>query len=389
MMNPTKWYYDIQMNWDSFDDTRSRNIVYENEYVSSWTSNLAPNTIESAREKARPITVSESNIYNITQTIAETFEIYCRYEYGYDDNYHIISKKVIFYNNYMNEDNMISFTYPYGAKKVSREMDATEITTKMYVRPQDDDAVVSGQISIADCPANKTKEDYILNFDYMYNIGAITQEQYDAIFQFEKNVRALNIELEDLSLEINALEKEKIEQSALVKIYEEAKELDKEQVDYNNALFNKLTQESNGYIIRGSTNPHSTYIKTDTSGNYYIKFSDEDKGIDPNYVMVFRGYNSAKQTFRNLIPDTHYTITLDSNGFADKIMLNNNFTKAFTTDVNDTDVDTDNWTTSTITATNREVSSESLLVYLVYKYKPVLYYEKVNQIWLKKSKEDD
>jgi len=54
------------MNWDSFDTTRASDVVYENEYTSSWTSNLRPNTVESMREKARPIDINESNIYNIT-----------------------------------------------------------------------------------------------------------------------------------------------------------------------------------------------------------------------------------------------------------------------------------------------------------------------------------
>jgi len=34
----------------------------------------------------------------------------------------------------MNEDNVVDFTYPYDSEKVSREMDSTEIVTKMFVR---------------------------------------------------------------------------------------------------------------------------------------------------------------------------------------------------------------------------------------------------------------
>jgi len=35
-----------------------------------------------AREKARvSVDIKESNIYNITQTLAETFGVFCRYEY--------------------------------------------------------------------------------------------------------------------------------------------------------------------------------------------------------------------------------------------------------------------------------------------------------------------
>jgi len=43
-----------------------------------------------------------------------------------------------------------------------------------------------------DSDANKTKEDYILNFDYMHKIGGITDEQYAAVAEFEKEIRAIN-----------------------------------------------------------------------------------------------------------------------------------------------------------------------------------------------------
>jgi hypothetical protein len=54
------------MNWGSFNGARSTKIVYENEYVSSWTEELVPLSLVSAREKYRPIDANESNIYNIT-----------------------------------------------------------------------------------------------------------------------------------------------------------------------------------------------------------------------------------------------------------------------------------------------------------------------------------
>ena len=105
-IDPTRWYYKIDMHWDSFNGTsanRDSNIVYEEEFASSWSSTLIPQEIEAYKEKARPVKASESNIYNITQTIAETFEIYCRYEYGYDENYHINSRTIIFYNNFIRD----------------------------------------------------------------------------------------------------------------------------------------------------------------------------------------------------------------------------------------------------------------------------------------------
>jgi len=99
------------MNWDAFADGKQRDphIVYEEEYTSSWDNDLRPLAFENFREKARSIEVEKSNLYNITKTIAEKFEIFCKYEYMYDENYHIIGRKVVFYNNFM-QDGLGSIT---------------------------------------------------------------------------------------------------------------------------------------------------------------------------------------------------------------------------------------------------------------------------------------
>jgi len=73
-LDPNKWYYDIRMYWPSNTSAiRLSNKIYENEYVSSWSDSLVATKIEAMREKERTVSVENSNIYNITQTIAETF----------------------------------------------------------------------------------------------------------------------------------------------------------------------------------------------------------------------------------------------------------------------------------------------------------------------------
>jgi len=74
-------------------------------------------------------------------------------------------------------------------------MDSTDLTTKLYVLKVDDDTTLQGFHSIMDSEANKTKEDYILNFDYLHEIGTISDEQYEEIGIYEKKVRQLNDEL--------------------------------------------------------------------------------------------------------------------------------------------------------------------------------------------------
>jgi hypothetical protein len=63
---------------------RDEETIYEKPYVSNWDVNnnkLQPIAIESFIEKARYIDCSGSNKYNITQDIAQAFEVFCVYEY--------------------------------------------------------------------------------------------------------------------------------------------------------------------------------------------------------------------------------------------------------------------------------------------------------------------
>jgi len=55
-------------------------------------------------------------------------------------------------------------------------MDSTDVSTKMFVRSVENGDVYSNLISIMECDANYTKEDYIMNFDYLHDIGTITDE---------------------------------------------------------------------------------------------------------------------------------------------------------------------------------------------------------------------
>jgi len=50
----------------------------------------------------------------------------------------------------------------------------------------------SDTVTIMDVDANKTKEDYLLDFDYLHDIQAITDEQYEAIKEFEVEMHKLN-----------------------------------------------------------------------------------------------------------------------------------------------------------------------------------------------------
>lgn len=203
------WNYRIDMDWSMYGNSgRENDKVYEDEYISDWkTENdiIKPISIANAREKARIPSCEKSNVYNITQELAELFNVFCRYEYSYDNNGHITGRTCVFYNNFLMDNNPMDIFYNFDTDEISREMDCSELITKMYVVPIDDTSRLSGQINIMECDANKMREDYLLNFDYMYSIGAIDDIQYKEIEEYESAIRQCNLQLEQLSSEINQL----------------------------------------------------------------------------------------------------------------------------------------------------------------------------------------
>lgn len=204
--NRRDWGYEVRMDYreEIGREGLSSEKVYEDRYVASWTvvdDQIQPTRWELGKEKARTtFDIKESNIYNITQEIAEAFGVFCKYEYEHDYNYHITKRTVVYYNNFLNEEaGVIDLTYPYNTNNITREMDSTDLITKMYVQSVDDELTDEGTVSITSVEANKMKEDYLLNFDYLYNIGTISQEQYDGIKEFEVEIRKLNEKFEKYS----------------------------------------------------------------------------------------------------------------------------------------------------------------------------------------------
>ena len=201
------WTYEIQMDYAPYADmTLDSSKIYKDAFVSAWDARggnrLIPATIEPPFERYVIIEGSESNRYNLLITIAEQFRVFCKFKYQYDDNYHIIGRKVIFYNNFIADKNgFIDLTYGYETKNLIREMDGVGLVSKMFVKPLSDSGLLTGEISIIESTANRSAEDYLLNFDYLYNIGTITDEQYAEIEPYEQSMRILNEDLEDLTNE--------------------------------------------------------------------------------------------------------------------------------------------------------------------------------------------
>lgn len=318
----TNWSYSIQMDWsivdgiiDQYEEGATRysdlteeqratlnsnresnglrrhDRIYEDAYVSSWSiSNnaLIPAAVVESAEKLRMVEGNESNRYNLLQSIAEAFEVYTKYKYYYDKNYHIIGREVIFYNNFLDENNTIDLTYDYDTQSISRELDAADIVTKMYVKTLDDESYPSGLASIMDTEANKTGEDYILNFDYLYDIKTISDEQYAAIKTFEKDIANLNKQIKPLDTSIIKLEEElldaEIARDNALALMKEAKENITFITDQLKAITNDSNYSATVTVVK--ENPAFIFLSKQES-NYLGKFGSQFSGIVPGTVKVY------------------------------------------------------------------------------------------------------
>ena len=199
---------------------RDETVIYENPYVADWdvvNNKLSPVSVVSFKEKARYIDCSNSNKYNITQSIAEAFEVFCIYEYTCEPNGHFkktyfdeagniwTGKKVIFFNRAIKSDNPYVINYQHNLNTISRIVDSSELYTKMYVNPIASETMDTGYVSIADTSLNPLLDDFILNFDYLYKIGSINDIQKAEIESYEIKTHLLNkqiIEVENEGAEL-------------------------------------------------------------------------------------------------------------------------------------------------------------------------------------------
>lgn len=131
-------------------------------------------------EKIRSITVSESNRFNIIQTLCETFECWAKFtiehneatgEILLDENYR--QKKWVSFHNYIGQDNDRGFRYGINLKSIQRTLDSEQIVSKIVVKSNSNEFAQNGFCTIARAQDNPTKENFLLNFNYYIQQGLL------------------------------------------------------------------------------------------------------------------------------------------------------------------------------------------------------------------------
>jgi hypothetical protein len=114
-------------------------------------------------------------------------------------------RTAVFYNRAIKTDNPFTLDYQKNLQSISRTCDSTEVYTKLFVDPIQSDTMTDGYVTIANTEANPLMDEFILNFDYLYSKGSITEYQKNFIDEYSIETHKINEALRSYGERINLL----------------------------------------------------------------------------------------------------------------------------------------------------------------------------------------
>lgn len=271
----TDWGYEVRMNYSGIGANRDSSKIYEDDNIISWSETddgLKPVYNSEPIEKQRFPSITESNKYNITQDLAELFEVFIRYEFLYEDSanpFKITRGMVILYNE-IPEYTEYAITYRDNETGLSKTSNSEDITTKLYVPEIETEYSDNGYISIADAPNNVTKDNFILNFDYFAQSGQLTTRQINAIPKYQTDIRTINTKINNNSTVRNSIENKIIDYE--IEVNSIASKIQSAQ-DIINDYSDKLSSVNSGLSTNVLTDTKIAYIvNEDSNHNLYVNF---------------------------------------------------------------------------------------------------------------------
>lgn len=148
----------------SADDHVGTNQFYEKDRIIDYDDDNNEIKKETYDIKERIIKSEKSNRWNLTQDLCEIFEIWADYKITYEKG-KVVSKTIIFRND-IPEDALFSVKYEKNLQNITRQVDDSQIVTKMYVTPLTNPNTDDGVVAIAKNDKNFLKENYILDFSW-------------------------------------------------------------------------------------------------------------------------------------------------------------------------------------------------------------------------------
>ena len=267
-------------------------------------------------EKNLSISVSKSNRFDILQTIAETFECWVDLVVEHDENGYIIydgegnPEKYVFLKEFAGKDNWAGFKYGINLNSIEREINSTEIVTKLIVEQSQSDYVDEGFVSIASAPSNVSGEAYILNFDYYYNQNLLNRDEAEADrLNFVSGLTQINQQLKEKEKLRRDLENSLTEVGSKRNTYTELVDSSKSNKTEALGEFEKLTNrtyeeyqqlqtDSQTKKFQGNLYIPTEDVEVDVKKTYYIYENEEIKPVD-----ITDKVNPQSLGYYELLPD--------------------------------------------------------------------------------------
>lgn len=135
--------------------------------------------------RIRTLAIEKSNRFNIIQEASKVFEMYPVFYTNYENTGKVklneqgeLDKNVFFITE-KGKVNQLGFRYEKNLASMSRSIDSSSITTKLYVENVDSELNDEGVCSIALAEDNISRNSWILNFDYYVKMGNLDKEQLE------------------------------------------------------------------------------------------------------------------------------------------------------------------------------------------------------------------
>lgn len=240
--------------------------------------------------RIRTLQQSKSNRFNLIQELCKVFEFYPYFYIEHDDNGKILldskgkMKKHIFFMTEKGNVNQLGFRYEKNLSSISRTLDSSSITTKLYVESVDSQYTDDGLCSIQTATDNIGRTSYILDFSYYAKIGNLNKEQLQrdiygidsGDFAFLQRIGEYNKKYDNYSNLIITMTGEKLtELEAQIKVSTEGISTaleERKKVGQTMYQFKTTKIESNSIY---TTKQKTSYTTSDTYKNYILKYREQ------------------------------------------------------------------------------------------------------------------
>ena len=291
-----------------YDDKEDINYLYQGYEEKNYSKKYIPNY-----QQVRTIEEKESNIFNLTQTLCETFEVWADFvvehdSLGYikkDSNGNFI-KKIVF-KPYTGKKNWSGFHYGINLKSIQRTIESNEITTKSIVKPNYNEHAPNGFCTIAYSDENPSGEAFIYDFRYYENKNLIDSKTLAKDLYDEKE--GLYVKLSELNKEIQSEITKRTEASTqLLHLEKDIEILSAKQAELQTSIatdkkqFRTITGIS--YEKFPSSDKKDSYMNLDDVSSLFLVIfneTEELKKVKVEYSEYKTKYNEENSKYKTSI----------------------------------------------------------------------------------------